>query len=131
MKWYLKLVASWGIVTGPKTWWIYTALWRYQKIYTTQMSRVVITLSLIHNPSNPWSEISSIINSHNSDRPWLEFWSTKYRAKKELIMLFWPIFGDFWCPVVTVVIFSSNLSKFERNPTKPKKFKKIDKIQKI
>ena len=31
-------------------------------------------------------------------------------AKKELFMLFWPIFGDFWCPVVTVVTFSSNLS---------------------
>ena len=31
------------------------------------------------------------------------------RAKKELIILFWPIFGNFWCPVVTVVTFSSNL----------------------
>ena len=31
------------------------------------------------------------------------------RAKKELIMLFWPIFGNFWCPVVTLVTFSSNL----------------------
>jgi hypothetical protein len=52
------------------------------------------------------------------------------RAKKELIMLFWPIFGDFWCPVVTLVTFSSNLSNFERNAKKPKKFKKIQKISK-
>ena len=46
------------------------------------------------------------------------------RAKKELIMLFWPIFGDFWCPVVTVVTFSSNLSNFERNPKKTEKIQK-------
>ena len=31
------------------------------------------------------------------------------RAKKELIMLFWPIFGISCCPVVTLVTFSSNL----------------------
>ena len=42
-------------------------------------------------------------------------------AKKELIMLFWPIFGNFWCPVVTLVTFSSNLGNFESNPKKPKK----------
>ena len=35
------------------------------------------------------------------------------RAKKELIMLFWPILGHFWCPVVTLVNLSSNLSNFE------------------
>ena len=35
------------------------------------------------------------------------------RAKRELIMLFWPILGHFWCPVVTLVTFSSNLSNFE------------------
>ena len=51
------------------------------------------------------------------------------RAKKELIMLFWPIFGNFWCPVVTLVTFSSNLSNFERNPQKTKK--KKPKNQKI
>ena len=32
------------------------------------------------------------------------------RAKKELIVLFGPIFGNFWCPVVTLVTFSSNIS---------------------
>ena len=49
-----------------------------------------------------------------------------------------PIFGDFWCPVVTVVTFSSNLSNFERNKKKnekvqkkSKKFQKISKNQKI
>ena len=40
------------------------------------------------------------------------------RAKTELIMLFWPIFGNFWCPVVTSVTFSSNLRNLERNPKK-------------
>ena len=49
------------------------------------------------------------------------------RAKKELVMLFLPIFGDFWCPVETVVTFSSNLSNFERNK-KTKKSKKSNKI---
>ena len=56
------------------------------------------------------------------------------RAKKGLIMLFWPIFGNFLCPVVTLVTFSSNLSNFERNRKKPKKSKKnpkkFKKIQK-
>ena len=36
-------------------------------------------------------------------------------------MLFWPFFGDFWCPVVTLLTLSSNLSNFERNHKKPKK----------
>ena len=52
-------------------------------------------------------------------------------------MLFWPIFVNFWCPVVTLVTFSSSLSNFERNPKTHKKkskilkfFKKSKKIQK-
>ena len=49
------------------------------------------------------------------------------RAKEELIMLFWAIFGIFWCPVVTLVTFSINLSNFERIPP-PKKNVKIQKI---
>ena len=52
------------------------------------------------------------------------------RAKRELIMLFWPIFGNFWCPVVTLITFSSNISNFERNHKKNKKSKKIQKIHK-
>ena len=40
--------------------------------------------------------------------------------KKSFFLLFWPIFGNFWCPVVTVVTFSYNLSNFE----------KLNKIQK-
>ena len=56
------------------------------------------------------------------------------QAKKELIMRFWAIFGNFWCLVVTLVIFSSNLCNFERNPKKPKKIqrksKKFHKISK-
>ena len=39
-------------------------------------------------------------------------------------MLFWPIFGNFWCPGVTLVTFSSNVSNFERNPEKQKIHKK-------
>ena len=59
------------------------------------------------------------------------------RAKKELIMLFWTIFGNFWCPVVTLVTFSSNISNFEINTKKtkknppPKKNSKFFKIQKF
>ena len=53
------------------------------------------------------------------------------QAKKGLFMLFWAVFGDFWCPVVTVVTFSSNLSNFERNPPKNEKIQnKSKKIQK-
>ena len=39
---------------------------------------------------------------------------------KKLIMLFWPILGHFWCPVVPFVTFSSNLSNLEKIPQKPK-----------
>ena len=53
-------------------------------------------------------------------------------GKKKLMMLFWPIFGNFWCPVVALVTFSCNRSNFERIPKilkkkNPKKFKKIQK----
>ena len=47
----------------------------------------------------------------------LPFW----QKKRELIMLFWHIFGDFWCLVVTLVTFSSNFSNIERNPKKKQK----------
>jgi hypothetical protein len=50
--------------------------------------------------------------------------------EKELIMLFWPIFGDFWCPVITLVTFSSNLSNFKKNPKTKQKNKKIQIILK-
>ena len=46
-------------------------------------------------------------------RPWAFF---ALRAKEELIMLFWPILGQFWCPVVTLLIFSSNTSNLENYP---------------
>ena len=59
-------------------------------------------------------------------RPFLPF-----KQKRELFMLFWPIFGNFWSPVVTLVTFGSNLSHFEGNPKKPQKStKKSKKIQK-
>ena len=44
------------------------------------------------------------------------------QAKKELFMLFWPIFGDFWCPVVTMVTFTSNLIIFQKSPIIPRGF---------
>ena len=53
-----------------------------------------------------------------------------FGQQKELIMLFLPIFGNFLCPVVTLVTFSSNISNFQRNPPPPKK-NKIQKIKKI
>ena len=39
-------------------------------------------------------------------------------------MLFWHIFCLFWCPVVSMVTFSSNLGNFERNKKKYEKLKK-------
>ena len=39
------------------------------------------------------------------------------------IMLFWPVLGHFWCSVLTLVTFISNLNNFEKNP------KNIQKIQ--
>ena len=46
------------------------------------------------------------------------------RAKKGLIILFWPILGYIWCPVVTLVTLSSNLSNFKKNPKYTKKIQK-------
>ena len=61
-------------------------------------------------------------------------------------MLFWPILGHFWCLVVNLVTFSSDLSDFEKNPynhkisphlqknqkkKKSKKFKKRTKKKKL
>ena len=51
------------------------------------------------------------------------------RAKKELILLFLPIFEDFWCPVVALVTLSKSLRNFERNAKK--KTIKSKKNQKI
>ena len=45
-------------------------------------------------------------------------------------MLFQPISGNFWCTVVTLVIFSSNLSNFEKNPKNQKKFQKSKNVRK-
>ena len=39
-----------------------------------------------------------------------------------LFMLFWPIFGDFGCPVVTMVTFSSNLIIIQKSPIIPRGF---------
>jgi hypothetical protein len=41
-------------------------------------------------------------------------------AKKKLLCCFSPFLNQFWCPVVTLVIFSSNLCNLEKNPLKPK-----------
>ena len=43
-----------------------------------------------------------------------------FGQKKELFMLFWPIFSNFWCPVVTMVKFSSNLINLKETKTKKK-----------
>ena len=44
-----------------------------------------------------------------------------FRQKRSLLCCFGPFLGGFWCPVVTLVTFSSNLSTFERNPKKKRK----------
>ena len=41
-------------------------------------------------------------------------------SKEEISMMFWPIFVIFWCPVVTMVTFSSNISNFTRKKKKKK-----------
>ena len=45
-------------------------------------------------------------------------------GQKRLIMLFWPILGHFWCSVVTLGTFSSNLNNLFLNPKKSKKSQK-------
>ena len=49
-------------------------------------------------------------------------------------MLFGPIFGSFWCPVVTLVTFSSNLSNKKiqnlKQSIKKKKLKEMSKTVK-
>ena len=60
------------------------------------------------------------------------FWGGKKRA----VLLFRPIFGKFRFLVVTLVNFSSNLNKFERNTKKIKKIneknpKKTQKLKKL
>ena len=57
------------------------------------------------------------------------FWPFAQKNKNWVFMLFWPIFGNFGCPVVTLVTFSSNLSNLEINPKQNKKIQK--KIQKF
>ena len=49
-------------------------------------------------------------------------------------MLFWPSLGHFWCSVVTLLPFSSNLSSFEKRHKKCQKNRKkkhLKKSQKI
>ena len=50
-----------------------------------------------------------------------------FGQKKEL-MLFWPILDNFWCPVVTLVTFSINLSTLKRFKKVHKNTKKSQKI---
>ena len=45
-------------------------------------------------------------------------------GKKRAFLLFWPIFGNFWCPVVTMVTFSSNLIIIQNSPIIPIGFSK-------
>ena len=43
---------------------------------------------------------------------------------------YYAVLAHFWCPVVTLVVFSSNLSNFERNPKEPNKSPKNPKKKK-
>ena len=43
-------------------------------------------------------------------------------------MLFWPILGHFWYPVVTMVTFISNVSDIKKNPKKNISIKNQKKI---
>ena len=53
-----------------------------------------------------------------------------FRAKKRAYYAVLAHLCNFWCQVVTLVTFSSNLSNFERNPKKPTK-KNIENPKKI
>ena len=46
-------------------------------------------------------------------------------------MLFWPIFGNFWCPLVTLVTFNSNKKNISQKFPKIKKILKSKTVQKI
>ena len=52
------------------------------------------------------------------------------RAKKEFFRLFVLILSYFWCSVVTSIIFSSNLSNFEKNKTLKNLERKKSKLSK-
>ena len=57
---------------------------------------------------------------------WPSFFSPSVKNRA-----YYAFLANFWCPVVTLVTCSTNLSNFERNPNKPKKSKKnLKKIQK-
>ena len=45
-------------------------------------------------------------------------------GKKRAYFAVLPIFGHFWCSLVTLITFSSNLSTFEKNPKSTKKIQK-------
>ena len=53
-------------------------------------------------------------------------WPRLFWVKKRT---YYAVLAHFWRPVVTLVIFSSDLRNFESNPKKPKKKKKIIKSQ--
>ena len=46
-------------------------------------------------------------------------------------MLFWPNLGHFWCPVVTLVTFSCNLSLKKKKIKIPNKTQQLSKIREI
>ena len=53
-----------------------------------------------------------------SDEAFLALWETR-----ELLMLFWPILGHFWCSIVPLVTFSCNFEeKDPKNPSHQKKY---------
>ena len=54
-----------------------------------------------------------------------------FGQKKIFLCCFCPFFGDFWCPVVAMESFSSNLRNFERNKKKNTKKKSKNKNQKF
>ena len=53
------------------------------------------------------------------------YWLFLPFRQKRAFILFVPILSHFWCSVKTSVTFISNLSNFEKNPTKSKKNPKI------
>ena len=84
-----------------------------KKYFTKPLMKILSILVLITNGKPSDKKILKHVSTILED--------TAFGQKKSL---FWPIFANFWCPVVTLVTFSSNLSNFERNPKKPNKSNK-------
>ena len=70
------------------------------------------------NEDNLLSSFSSQVHFQDfSAKAFFTLWA----KKTAYYTFFLPVLGHFWCPVATLVTFSTNLSKFEKKKKKKKK----------